>query len=318
VSPTHVVSGYLHDPLVFAQNALYLQNVRPGSLGTGIGPAWTLCVEVGFYLALPLLAWLAFRLGRRASTRAGRRRAVLVPILVLLLVAFFGKALAAFVVTGPDKSAGWDADWHSVLQRSFLVHADKLAYGMVIAVLRVDWEDGLLRLPRWWRKAAFATILVLGAVATKFTVSDYWWRGELSNYAYDVLVTIACALFLALVVLPPSERHARRPVLIRVLESPPIVAVGLASYSVYLWHEPVLRWLHDRDLLVSGAAGFWLNLAFAGAIVGVLSTLTYRLVEVPALRRKRSMRPAADREPEGEPEREEERPVPAYQLQAAP
>ena len=48
--------GRLTDPLDFISSALLLQDYRPETMIIGIGPAWSLAVEVVFYLALPLLS----------------------------------------------------------------------------------------------------------------------------------------------------------------------------------------------------------------------------------------------------------------------
>jgi peptidoglycan/LPS O-acetylase OafA/YrhL len=64
------------------------------------------------------------------------------------------------------------------------------------------------------------------------------------------------------------------------------VAVGLASYSLFLWHEPVVRWLQHHRWTVGGSGGFWVNLVVLGVVSGLLSGLTYRFVERPALSRK--------------------------------
>jgi peptidoglycan/LPS O-acetylase OafA/YrhL len=78
-----------------------------------------------------------------------------------------------------------------------------------------------------------------------------------------------------------------------VLESRVLVAVGLASYSLFLWHYPILWWLRDHGLTLGGGWGALLiNVVIVGAIAGALSALTYRYVELPALRRKRSTRVA--------------------------
>ena len=72
----------------------------------------------------------------------------------------------------------------------------------------------------------------------------------------------------------------------RALEVRPIVAVGLVSYSLFLWHEPLIRWLREHGMTLSGSAGFVANLVVVGAVAGLLSFLTYRYIELPALRRK--------------------------------
>ncbi|MFL6592997.1 MAG: acyltransferase family protein [Luteimonas sp.] len=59
-----------------------------------------------------------------------------------------------------------------------------------------------------------------------------------------------------------------------VLESPPMVAVGLISYSLYLWHWPVL--LLGKLLLVPVAS--------LAALSFVLAVISYRFIETPARR----------------------------------
>ena len=72
------------------------------------------------------------------------------------------------------------------------------------------------------------------------------------------------------------------------LEARPIVWVGLVSYSLFLWHEPIIWWLRDQGMLASSSSvtAFVANLAIVGTVSLVLSGLTYRVVELPALRWK--------------------------------
>jgi peptidoglycan/LPS O-acetylase OafA/YrhL len=76
------------------------------------------------------------------------------------------------------------------------------------------------------------------------------------------------------------------PLLTRLLETRLLVVVGLASYSLFLWQEPIVRLLQHNHLTAAGAGGFWLNLVVVGLACGGLSALTYRWVERPALSRK--------------------------------
>jgi peptidoglycan/LPS O-acetylase OafA/YrhL len=277
-SPTALELGRLIDqPGVLLSNALLLQNYVPGALETGIGPAWSLAVEVVFYLVLPLLGWLAMVCARRASTPSGRTWATLVPVGVILLIGLAHKAIFSWLAA----STGY---WPAMLARSFAYHADLFAFGMALATLRVNLEDGTVRLPIWWRKAASATL----ALVVTFTVllSD---RGLLPAWGvvnpYQRLTALSCALLLAIVVLP-DPGQAAPPWLTRLLEARVLVAVGLASYSLFLWHEPVVRWLQREHLTAGGAGGFWVNLVLLGLTSGGLSALTYRWVERPALSRK--------------------------------
>jgi peptidoglycan/LPS O-acetylase OafA/YrhL len=265
------------DPGVLLANALLLQNYFPASMDTGIGPAWSLAVELVFYLVLPLLGWVAAACARAAHTPRSRTGAALVPVAVVIAIGLSGSLVASHVM--PPGSA-----WQRGVVRSFWYHADLFALGMALAVARVNLEDGRLRLPTWWRTAAAAGLVMVTLVTVLLTD-----RGRIQQYqgalVYETLVTVACALLLALVVLSVTA-SARPPALVRLLETRVFVAVGLASYSLFLWHEPVVRWLQQHRWTAGGSGGFWVNLVVLGVVSGLLSGLTYRFVERPALSRK--------------------------------
>jgi peptidoglycan/LPS O-acetylase OafA/YrhL len=298
VAPGGIRTGALHDPRILVADAFLLQGYVPSTLLTGIGPAWSLAVEAVFYLALPLLVLLAWTLARRASTRAARRLVALMPALILLAVGVSGKFVAADVVTS---GSGWDGTWHSVLLRSFWGQADLFTFGILVAVLRVEAEDGLLRLPRWWRPALWTSVLLVVLPTLKLVRT-----GQVHPYAYETLMALACGLILMLVVIPGPRSSA--PLLVRVLESRPLVATGVISYSLFLWHEPLARWLEAHGLTMAGSGGLAVNVVVLFTVAWLLSALTYRFVELPALRRKsprkRGVEPTA--------------PMPAPQIQAAP
>jgi peptidoglycan/LPS O-acetylase OafA/YrhL len=293
----HMVIGSLTDPVGLLKAALLLQDYERSSLLTGIGPAWSLAVEAVFYLLLPLLVLGAARLARDADTRARRSLVLLAPPLLLLLIGLSGK-LVAGVILPASPGDGYDADWHSVVERSFWAQADLFAFGMIAAVVHTEVVDGRLPLPRGWRPAALALALAI-FVPCAVTLDS----GQLGYLPQNTAVALAAALVLAAATFPRDG--ARMPLLQRGLETRAMVAIGLVSYSVFLWNEPVVRWLTDHGAMRDGWAGLAWNLTVTAAVVGFLSWLTYRLVELPALRRKR-------RGVHVQP------PVPAAQLEAAP
>ncbi len=263
----------------FLANAFFVQNYVPSMLGTGIGPAWSLAVEVVFYLTLPLLALLAWRLAGDQSSIAVRRMAALAPAAVLLVLGLSGRLVAAVVVPPVGPNAGWEADWHSVIVRSFWCQADLFAFGMALAVLFVDWEDGRLRLPRRWRVFATIAALIGYAVTARGTVPG----DQLSHSPYNTLMALCCSLVLAAVVLSPRRGDRPSP-MARLLDHPVLVSGGVISYSVFLWHEPLVRWFRDQGITRAGPGGLLLNLALVSLATLLLSVLSYRLVEAPALR----------------------------------
>lgn len=264
----------MHEPALLLRNLLLVQGYDPTTLLTGIGPAWSLAVEAVFYVMLPVLVLLAAGMARRATSHAGRLRAVLAPAVVLLTTGISGKLFGALVVTSGD---GWDPTWHSVIERSFWGQADLFAFGLIVAVVRIEVDDGRIRLPAWWRSAAWAGIALVAFVGGLVPLG-------LPEYAYGTLVALGFGLLLALVVLPGPS--ATRPRLVRMLESRAFVATGVISYSLFLWNDPITRFLAAHHLTLPGHAGLLANIALIFALSWTAAALTYRYVERPALRWK--------------------------------
>jgi peptidoglycan/LPS O-acetylase OafA/YrhL len=275
--------GRLTNPIDLLQAGFLLQDYHPKTMVIGIGPAWSLAVEVAFYCALPLLVLAAARCARLAKDRRGRVLILLGPPLLLLLIGLSGKAVAAFVLPG-NPVDGYQVNWHSVVERNFWAQADLFSFGMVVAVLHTQISDGRLVLPARWRLAA-VSLGILVFVPCAWTMH----QAELSYRVQNTGEALGVALLFAAVVLP--DRSARRPTrVVRVLESRPLVAVGVVSYSLFLWHYPIITWLEAHGLTVGGWAGLLVNLVVVAVVAGGLSAVTYRFVERPALRRKRSTR----------------------------
>lgn len=272
-------AGELTDLGLLARSVFLVQNYTPSSTLTGIGPAWSLAIELVFYVALPLLALFAFILARSASTRAGRQIAALAPALLLLAIGISGRLAAGHLFPGTAPFAGWGDDWHSVLERSFWCNADLFSFGMALAVLRVDVEQGRVRFARRLRRLAAP----IGLAAYLLTATMTGMKEQLSYSFYNTLMAVAFTCLLALVVLP-SDRGSSR--LVRFLDSRPLVWGGLISYSLFLWHEPLVLWLERHGLTAGGQVGFVASTVLLLTVAAVLSTVTYRFVERPALRLK--------------------------------
>ncbi|CAA9499247.1 MAG: hypothetical protein AVDCRST_MAG53-1838, partial [uncultured Solirubrobacteraceae bacterium] len=255
-------------------NALLLQNLTPETIFTGIGPAWSLAVEAAFYALLPLLAAIALTLRTRG---AGRHATALAPVGLLLAVGVSGKVA---VLTG--------VEWDLGVVRSIWGLADLLAFGMLVAVVSIDVEDGRRGLPRHWRRAAVGCIVAVVAIGLTLEPTNLE-PGMASTLVFTTAVGAACALLIALVTLPAPGSRRR---LARLLERPAIAGMGAISYSVFLWHEPLLRWLRLHGATIDGTAGFALNLALTAGLTSVLAAVTYHFVEAPVLRLKDGRRPA--------------------------
>jgi peptidoglycan/LPS O-acetylase OafA/YrhL len=280
----HAVDGAIRSPGLLLQDALLVQNLRPSTMSSGISPSWSLAVEVAFYALLPLLGLCSLALVREASGRGRRLAAVLAPAGLLLAVGVLGKLLATYAVPGPE--AVFVATWHSVLDASFLTHADLFAFGMVVAVLRVEYEHGRFSLPTRAVAIIDPLFVVLGL---PFLIVGFWL---FPRYVFDPAIALLCAVVLARIVLIPARNGPPWPV--RILELRLFAGIGLVSYSVFLWNYPIVVFL-TRHGLVSrpdSVAHVAANLAVGIPIVLAVATASYLLVERPALRLRRPARSA--------------------------
>jgi peptidoglycan/LPS O-acetylase OafA/YrhL len=261
--------GLLTRPLQLVANFFFAQNYVPryqpsGHHYLGIGPAWSVVIELSFYALLPLLGLLAFAaVGRRQM----RTAAALTPAAFMLV----GGAAALIAYRAAPRELG--DTWQKY---SLPCYAVWFGAGMVLAVVRVLWEDGRLRVARRWPPLATLSgiVLILGSC-------KLYYSGTLLFNEYQAVVAVAFAGLMTVVVLTDERTRV-----LRLLEWRPLVAVGLVSYSLFLWNDPIIRWLRDHDLLRSGSGGLVVNLAVAAVLSGMASVLTYHAIEKRALAMK--------------------------------
>jgi peptidoglycan/LPS O-acetylase OafA/YrhL len=188
-------------------------------------------------------------------------------------------------VAGPTVTSQFgDELTRSILGRSLLNHADLFALGLALAVLMVRIEDGDVKLPVWWRLPAYV-LLGASVLMTVVLVDEGLIYTYIGAVPYELLTGAAAVLLLGLVALPSNDRVPS--IVSRIFSARLLVAVGLISYSLFLWHEPLQRLANERGLTRPGTAGFWASLLLIGGISIALATVTYRYVEKPALDLKR-------------------------------
>jgi hypothetical protein len=148
--------------------------------------------------------------------------------------------------------------------------AQSLLVGAVLAMLL--FRFGALRTPvpsRALQVAAIACVASIGWCWAK-TPSDsvLLYRGGFLLLATSVAIVIAASVQPGLSLVG------------RVLSIPPLRAVGLISYGVYLWHWPIFLFLSPGRV---GWEGYPLFALRVGVTLAV-ATVSYRLVEMPIRR----------------------------------
>ena len=208
------------------------------------GQTWSLGVEWTFYLVWPWLIYLWRRRGTSART-AGWCSA--------------GLAVVAYVTALPT-SAIW---FYFAPAPRF----SEILAGCAIGLLLQD-AGGRSRPSRPWAELLGWASLALIALWTVVGPGQYT---SAYRYVGFPLVTLASV---GLCVLPSWAHHT---VVERVLRLRPLVLIGLASYSLYLWHLIALQ------TLTPGRFGLpFIALGLVGILfTGAATYLSYRLLEAP-------------------------------------
>jgi peptidoglycan/LPS O-acetylase OafA/YrhL len=207
---------------------------------------WSLGVEEQFYIFYPLVILLLGWWARRGSFRLR---------LTVFLVAVI---IASYTYSIVFTSSNAQSAYFSLFVRSW-----ELALGALIAV----YGRQLQRIPQAWAAVAswvgLAVILVTSVTLTP--ASEY-------PGALVAIPTLAAGLVIAAGASAPAwgvERLLRRE---------PFPFLALISFSLYLWHWPILEIAAQRRGVTT--LPVWDNVALL-LIAGVLATLTYYFFENP-------------------------------------
>ncbi|MCE9662744.1 acyltransferase [Halomonas sp. M5N1S17] len=236
---------------LFSSNIFFWREIDYFSLPAEQMPllhTWSLAVEEQFYFFYPLLL-LSLAWATKRS-------------LLLILAAIFLASLGL---------AEWGSRNHAGASFYLLpTRAWELMAGAMIAIVL---HENTLRFRRLIHEAGSVLGLALILVAILFFDE---------NTPFPSVWTLVPVAGTAMVIL-----FSRADTLSgRILGWKPIVVVGLLSYSIYLWHQPVFAFARERSLHSLTPMDFLLLCV----LVLVLSTLSWRYVEQPFRSRKRVSR----------------------------
>ena len=206
---------------------------------------WSLSVEEQFYLGLPLLLWASTRLGHRLRNA----------LLALLALVSFGLCEAKVHVAARDA-------FYLVQYRA--------------------WELLL---------GALAALGAFGRVRSR-VLGECLGVVGLALIAFGVVAIGEDTAFPGVWALPPclgalfvlQAGNEARTLTARVLGSAPLSFIGRISYSLYLWHWPLIALYSDRRSEPTPLVA----LALLASMVAV-ATLSYRYIEQPFRQRPRRL-----------------------------
>jgi peptidoglycan/LPS O-acetylase OafA/YrhL len=214
---------------------------------------WSLSVEEQFYLVWPALLLVLVLVARRRALPRG----LVLAVLVAITVASFAWSV---IYTGSDPLAAYF---------STLARAWELGVGAITALVATT-------IAARWSALVRGLVCVAGLVAIGIACVTFSDSTPFPGYAAALPVVGS-----ALVLLAGAGGQETQPAPIRALGVLPMRTVGDWSYSLYLWHWPVLIIAARKvDPDLAHGLGFW-RTAVCLVVVFVLSALTYRYVEQP-------------------------------------
>ena len=214
---------------------------------------WSLAIETQFYLIYPLILLGIYKLVK--SRGEGRVKRGLLFAGVTLLLALISVILM-IVLFDPQQDAS--RVYYGTDTRAF-----SLLFGALLAIM---WEYRMVP-----RRLSASVNMVLGSVSFAVLLvmtiaingsSNFWYRGgQFVGTILTVLMVYAVS--------------GRKTWLSRFLSNPVLKWIGDRSYSLYLWHYPII-------LLISKGikASWWITLIEIVLSV-VLAELSYRFIETP-------------------------------------
>lgn len=206
---------------------------------------WSLSVEEQFYLIYPLVVFLLFRFARK----------MILPVLLVGALLSFCLCLYATYT-------------HPAAAFYFLpMRAWELAAGGILSILGTSESVRIGRRGARWLVFAGLVLIIAGYILMEAA----------SFPGYQALLPVAGSMLII-----QFGGGASCPAS-KLLSSRPLVYIGKMSYSLYLWHWPVIVFgkacslKYDIDL----------NVVVIVSIILLLSVLSYHFVENPARRSKR-------------------------------
>lgn len=258
--------NHVNGPAKWLVNLTLTQIYTPGFLVAGLTHAWSLAVEMAYYLVFPLV-WTAMKDLRGDAVRWR------IPAIVA-----FGASGVVFPMI----------PWHALgllpagLNEQILppAFAAWFAVGMVLAELATAPPGTLQRLCRdtvgrwgWW--IAGGAALVATTVPSWFS-EGFVHPGPIEFAARNGLAAAMAFLVLSPVVLAPEG--TRFP----FLESAPLQSLGRWSYGIFLWHLLVLHYAFPltRTQLWDRRMGVIWPVTVVGSVAAGAASYTW--IEEPA------------------------------------
>lgn len=242
---------YVNNWYLIFHKVSYFESFGPAS---PIGHLWSLSIEEQFYMVWPLLLVLGLKTTRRRGKLA---------LMILGFAAVSALAMAMIYVPGTDPSRVYYG-------------TDTRAFALLIgAALAIIWpSQKLSEHVSGGERAILDIIGVLGIVVLLFLM---YRINEYDNSLYRggfVLVSFIAAAVIAVLAHPSS-------IMGKIMGISPLRWIGVRSYSLYVWHYPVII-LTNPAVNTDGISVGRIILQLTASLI--LSGLSFKYIEEPLRR----------------------------------
>lgn len=232
--------------LFFVANIVYWRDsgyFSPDAEAKPLLHMWSLGIEEQFYIFAPLALWLALKYGRKYLS---------VLIASLALLSFIASAMLT------ERYAG--ASFYLLPTRAW-----ELLAGAFLASLRFERPTST--------RATFGRELLASAGLACLITAAVTFSKATSFPGYAAALPVIGSVLLI--------RFAETTIIGSILSLRPVVFIGAISYSLYLWHWPLVVFFRDLG---------WLEISLGRvtvvALAIVMAWLSWRFIENPTRNRK--------------------------------
>jgi peptidoglycan/LPS O-acetylase OafA/YrhL len=250
-------------PSVWIAHIFMVHNFYSGWAKAINGVWWTLAPEFDFYLVLPLLFLLI------------RKKGMDWFILSAIQLSIVYKLIIFPHITNMDDG------YKQYMLGQLPGRIDLFAIGMTAAFIYRKYYDQLRNFPNAEKIMVLAGIIGIGGFYLVMTSlgRGVYYGGHWSLYIAETIYGLIAAILILGITLNGGIGKA-------IFSNRVMVYFGTVSYSIYLWHVPILRMIFENKSVVAALNGglkAGIIVMYVG-IVFAVSHLSYRWIEKPFIR----------------------------------
>jgi peptidoglycan/LPS O-acetylase OafA/YrhL len=242
-----------------------------GRLGSLI--TWSISTEWFFYCLYPIVAWLLARTQRRLNAALVLTALALLGLVLVVFIYLHDQEVNAFAQAAWGKPGGLFFTW--LLAFSPVGRLPPFLIGIATAhIFMTRYQQPVGETERQLGLVLLTVALacVISMCGAQSVGNAYVSSAALFVYSLSIAVVIFCC-----------ARY--RSLFSRMLSVPLLIVCGNASYSIYLFHQTILKMTEVRDVLPwTWFNVFYVGVRFAAAalIAIVFAAVMYRVYEAPA------------------------------------